>query len=213
MYEIKVSCDGAHWGLSDIYPQYAEQIKERLEKGLPFHMTYGSKKEICWCKLHYNGKFMQVTVCVSDDFDAEFSHEGFYEVTTTGDKYAEMQDMIGTCWDKADNDAKLNHPVTMYCVGAVGHMDGKPHRANWLITYIKPTNPEDADYPPPGDNYQHWGWDLESNTDDTMCFYHNVEEIPYGITRDQLGEIQCAIELGSTSYTTKDGKFMMTKEM
>lgn len=37
---------GAHWGLTDLYPEYEEQLRAAIESGEDFVFSYGCKKEI-----------------------------------------------------------------------------------------------------------------------------------------------------------------------
>jgi hypothetical protein len=143
--------DGAHWGLSDWYPEIEKGIQAALRRGKKYAWTtgwYGSKKEIASaCITHINGE-IEIEVSQSDDFDTI----GRGGVTIPHTKDLELiEKAIDAAWREAEDDMRMNACYVGYSIIRDGH---------WVETYIKRSGTawEFCYERPPGDNYHQWGW-------------------------------------------------------
>lgn len=148
--------DGAHWGLSDWYPEIEKGIQAALRRGKRYAWTtgwYGSKKEIASAEItHIDGEIM-VEVSQSDDFDTP----GIGTVTIPHTKdLVVLERAITEAWRQADHDMRANACYVGYSI----LVDGR-----WVETYIKKSGLAwEFDYDsPPGDNYHRWGWQRDGN--------------------------------------------------
>lgn len=172
--------DGAHWGLTDLYPDKEEALKAALESGLPFDTGwYASKKEIATARIYRPAATSNVycEVSVSDDFDTEGL--GSAVVGGLGLTLETVYEAVGRAWDEASGDQKDNRGYAGYSL--IRHTTKIPEWrrserihpnetrqryptkvAQCLDYYI--ANPMGLDVPP-GDCYHFWGWQNDAHDD------------------------------------------------
>ncbi len=152
-------CDGAHWGVSDWYPEIEQGIQDALNKGPAHEWTtgwYGSKKEIASaCVTHRNGEIL-LEVGVSDDFDTEGRGEVVIPHTTDIEVVREKLD---EAFDAACEDKKDNEVYAGFSVLRDGH---------WVETLLLPIGWGGEMDAPPGDYYHQWGFQGESEVSDEV---------------------------------------------
>ncbi len=170
MKEIeKLACmsghyDGAHWGVSDWYPEIAAGIQKALKRGKNAHWTtgwYSSKKEIASaCITHANGE-ITCEVGVSDDFDTEGRGSVTIPHTTSLRK---LEEALDRAFDEAHGDKRDNEVYLGFCVRHNilfrFNRDEKRKlwRNAWVETYLVPIGDGHYMDQPPGDNYHKWGF-------------------------------------------------------
>lgn len=170
--------NGAHWGVSDWYPEIEAGIKEALAKGTGHNWTtgwYGSKKEIASARItHKNG----VIVCeagVSDDFDTPGRGKARIRHTTD---IRRVQKAVDLALDRAGEDKRDNEPYKGFSVLTLrdnyafilgGVPQGEPVRSlSWVETLILPFGDGRFMDGPPGDYYDTWGFQGECELPDEV---------------------------------------------
>jgi len=153
------SGDGAHCGLADWYPSKEAALRRALKARRPFDTGwYGSKKEIASARISsVDGKTVDVEVSVSDDFDT--CGNGCAIALPVGGPTSTEQvaEAIYRAWDEAEENRRENEPYAGYRL--VKH--GKD-RAQCLDYYLVDRLGDYLDGPP-GDAYDHWGWQEDPN--------------------------------------------------
>ena len=137
--------NGAHWGLTDIYPDKLDALKRALAGDLDFTTGwYSSKKEIASANITRVDGIVEIAVSVTDDFDTE----GFASIETASSTWEEIAPLIDKAWQAAENNRKENEEYRGFKI----LRDGA-----WVWNYIQ--NISDYDYDsPPGDYYLEWGF-------------------------------------------------------
>lgn len=154
--------DGAHWGLSDWYPEGKAQLAAVLVERVPFDTGwYSSKKEIASARIwSEDGVKIKVEVSVSDDFDTE----GLGYASTTDWYIDAVEGCVSKAWDKAEQARDEAQPYEGFTV-----LQYRKDGASWVETYL--VNIGWGDYAPPGDHYAWWGWQYDG-ADDTVGVPH-----------------------------------------
>ena len=154
--------DGAHWGLSDWYPEGKAQLAAALVDGSPFDTGwYSSKKEIASARIwSEDGVKIKVEACVSDDFDTE----GLGYASTTDWSIEAVQGCVSKAWDKAEQARDEAQPYEGFTI-----LQYREKGPAWVETYLVDIGW--GDYAPPGDNYAWWGWQYDG-ADDTVGVPH-----------------------------------------
>lgn len=151
----KMSGDGAHCGLTDLYPEREQALRKAIKAWRPFTTGWwASKKEIASAKIDFEDDKFIISVSISNDFDTD----GLGEVVIPMKKNHNIDDIrehidksIYEAWDSAQDNQKDNEMQVMYVVGE----EKKGKRINWLDTYLVNSHGLDS---PTGDNYHKWGW-------------------------------------------------------
>jgi hypothetical protein len=161
------SGDGAHWGLSDWYPEQEAALKQALEARQPFDTGwYSSKKEIASARISSpDGKTIRVEASVSDDFDTPGQHEE--DITSwTLEAVAEA---LSVAWSGAEENRKDNQDYVGYSI--LHHADG---RSSWVETFLGCVSTWGDSVPPGGDHYQWWGWQHDEEGEGANCTYPGI---------------------------------------
>ena len=171
--------DGAHWGLSDWYPEKEKALVRALKSDKPFDTGwYSSKKEIASGRISSVNGTVQVEVSVSDDFDTE----GYGSATAKRDLES-VREAIEQAWNEANSNQKDNRVYAGY---ALIHWSTKiPDWRRSPNVFPQETRkrygkkqPQCLDYyivnmgefdSPPGDNYYHWGWQEDPDDESEMA--------------------------------------------
>jgi hypothetical protein len=151
--------DGAHWGLSDWYPENEAALRAALNAREPFTTGwYSSKKKIASaCITSDDGVHIRIEVSVTDDFDTPGDAERTIETWTL----AAVANAISDAWDDASEDRDANQEYEGFSVMRHG-----ADSCAWVETYL--VNIGSADWgPPPGDHYHYWGWQHDEGLGDT----------------------------------------------
>ena len=117
--------DGAHWGLTDWYPEKEAALRAAFESGEPFDTGwYGSKKEIASARIRMENGTLKIEVSVSDDDDTEGHGRVERALPCTMDDIAAD---IDKAWGAAIENQKDNwdDPNDYIGMGWVGQ-DGRP---------------------------------------------------------------------------------------
>lgn len=153
------SGDGAHCGLTDWYPKQEEALLRALKSGKPFDTGwYSSKKEIASARIYTDyrqpcpGIFVEVSV--SDDFDT-IGRSGSMVIERTLDGISKA---ISEALEDAEVDRKNNQTYRGYSIH---------HKGNCIDYFL--VNCAGMDQPP-GDFYQHWGWQDSEDEGATPSF-------------------------------------------
>jgi hypothetical protein len=158
----KFSGDGAHCGLTDLYPDREKALRAALKARKPFTTGwYASKKEVASCKIECDGKKIVVEVSVSNDFDTTGLGRSEIEIAkddTVDNLMQEIYDKTHEAWGKAGEEQESNRTEEMYCIGYC--KAGK--RVNWIETYLVNVG-EGENERPHGDFYHKFGWQEESS--------------------------------------------------
>ena len=154
--------DGAHWGLSDWYPENEAALAAALAEGVPFDTGwYSSKHEIASARIYsLDGKVVRIEASVSDDFDTP----GRGNATASDATLAAVAEAVGQAWEDAEANRDANQTYEGFSI--LHHQispKGVPLAA-WVDTYLMNTG-WGEDLSPPGDNYFWWGWQHEGNDD------------------------------------------------
>ena len=153
--------DGAHWGLTDLYPEYLERVLNVLKSSEDFDTGwYASKKEILSGRIIRRSGAYIVSASVSDDFDTEgVGHVQFRSSHVAKPLiWQHICDQLNRAWELAIEDQKDNALYVGYSIGEA--QEGEPPtRKNWIWSYIAPRGFGIELFEPPGDNYHSWGWD------------------------------------------------------
>lgn len=161
--------DGAHWGLTDWYPENEAALAAALAEGAPFDTGwYSSKKEIASARIYsLDGKIIQVEASVSDDFDTC----GNGGVTASEATLAAVAEAVDQAWEDAEADRDANQTYEGFSIlhHQTMHPEGMP-LVSWVETYLINTG-WGEDLSPPGDNYHWWGWQYDG-ADDTVGVPH-----------------------------------------
>ena len=154
--------DGAHWGLTDWYPENETALAAALAEGAPFDTGwYSSKKEIASARIYsFEGKVIRVEVTVSDDFDTP----GRASITASDATLAAVADAVAQAWEDAEADRDANQTFEGFSI--LRHPEGA-----WVETYLVNIGWSE-DLSPPGDNYHWWGWQYDG-ADDTVGIPHS----------------------------------------
>ena len=161
--------DGAHWGLTDWYPENEAALAAALADGAPFDTGwYSSKKEIASARIYsFEGKVIRVEASVSDDFDTP----GRGSVTASEATLAAVAEAVTQAWEDAEADRDANQTYEGFSVlhHQTMHPEGMP-LVSCVDTYLVNIG-WGEDLSPPGDNYFWWGWQHDG-ADDTVGVPH-----------------------------------------
>lgn len=144
--------DGAHHGISDLYPEKEAALTAALATGQPFDTGwFSSKKEIASGRVSMVGGIVTCEASVSDDFDTEGHGEAEAHPAGLGTvvMFADVVRALDLALDRADENKKENEPYQGYKVVRAG---------SWVETLILPKGDGVEMETPPGDNYHVWGW-------------------------------------------------------
>jgi len=170
------SGDGAHCGLTDIYPDKLKALEKALKAMKPFDTGwYSSKKEIASARVYSDdGKTVQVEVSVSDDFDTEGLGRAIATQGTPPVSFETVQQAIYRAWSEAEGNQKDNRLYAGFCVRRnikttyTDYVRGKPvektriWKQAWVETFLIDISGAGLDSPP-GDNYHQWGFQGEQH--------------------------------------------------
>lgn len=205
-YEFKKKPgDGAHWGVSEPYPEVVDELMRAIDSNLDFDTGwYSSKKEIESGRIERRGDVMWASVSVSDDFDCEAVGEAdFPFAELVGKNRDERMEIIAARLDEAADRArdqqKDNEVAALYCVGEDNSHRGWGRLCQWQFTYLRDVSGHGFDSPP-GDSYHRWGWQ-EVDTDDDS----DIEAFPKEIGKEAADKIVEAIISGDVDAAGKDG--------
>lgn len=151
----KLHGDGAHHGISDLYPTHQKLVERALKSGKPFDTGwYGSKKEIASGRIYSDGKTVTCEASVSDDFDTEGRGSAVATPAGLGTEvlFDDVVRALDAALDAAGEDKKEKEPYAGFST--------HNRKGHWVETLILPKGGEEYDTPP-GDNYHEWGWQRE----------------------------------------------------
>jgi hypothetical protein len=153
--------NGAHWGLSDWYPENEAALAAALADGAPFDTGwYSSKKEIASARIYsLDGKSVYVEASVSDDLDTR----GRGAVTAKEATLEAIAGAVDQAWEDAEADRDANQTFEGFSI--LRHPEGA-----WVETYLVNTG-WGEDLSPSGDTYYWWGWQYDG-ADDTVGVPH-----------------------------------------
>lgn len=156
---MKTHYDGAHWGLSDWYPEIEHGIAEALASDKKQWTTgwYSSKKEIASARVTFQDGVLTVEATCSDDFDTEGFGSTTSSVMPTLD---ELRTMVDEALDEAVESRRSNSPVELWSIQKRIRKTN-PAMWKWVETYLVNVGYDD-DSGPPGNSYGHWGWQGEA---------------------------------------------------
>lgn len=153
--------NGAHWGLTDLYPDYLERVLKAVKDARDFDTGwYASKKEIVSGRIVRRDGTYYVSVSVSDDFDTEGLGVVQFRYPRHVHKnqiWQHISDRINEAWNLAIEDQRSNAVYAGYSIGEADDSD-PPQSKNWIWSYIQPVGYGYELDSPPGDNYHSWGW-------------------------------------------------------
>lgn len=147
--EMSSHYDGAHWGITDWYPEIEGAIQAALNRSKrqpDYRWTtgwYSSKKEIVSARIDCHDGNLYAQVSVSDDFDTVGLGEGVMRLTTNLDA---LRDLLHAAWEDAESNQRDNRMYRGWSVY-------KNYRC--VDYYIENTHGLDA---PTGDNYHEFGF-------------------------------------------------------
>jgi len=170
------SGDGAHCGLTDIYPDKEAALVAALASGKPFDTGwYASKKEIATARVWSDGEYVHCEVSVSDDFDTDGMGSAMAGKVSEGVTLEQVTSAIERAWNEAEGNQKDNRQYRAYSL--IHHTTKIPdHRKGpnsfpvenrkrygrkmpqCVDYYILPFGDDDWLTGPPGDTYHYWGW-------------------------------------------------------
>ncbi|PNV83812.1 MAG: hypothetical protein C0610_16665 [Desulfobacteraceae bacterium] len=155
----KLGGDGAHCGLTDLYPNYTEALMKAIKTHGDFDTGwYASKKEIASGRIVRRDGLYIVSASVSDDFDTEGLGVVQFKFPSHVNVIEEINKRLNEAWDLADEDRKENAVYAGYSIGKAADTD-EVKRFNWIWSYIQPVGIGVEFYEPPGDCYHSWGWE------------------------------------------------------
>lgn len=192
--------DGAHWSVSEPYPEVVDELMRAIDSNLDFDTGfYSSKKEITCGRIERRGDVMWASVSVSDDFDCEAVGEvDFPFADLVGKDRDGRMEVIAARLDEAEDKAreqqKDNEAAALYCIG---RDEGEYHR--WEFTYLRDVSDHGFEQPP-GDSYHRWGFQ-EVDTDDDS----DIDACPTEIGKEAAEKIVEAIFNGDVDDAGKDG--------
>lgn len=162
--------DGAHCGISDLYPEHQAALEKALASGKPFDTGwFSSKKEIVTGRVWSDGQTVTCEASCSDDFDTQGKGEAeAYPASGTVVLFADVVRALDDALDQAGKNKTANEPYAgfsihhakrCWSVYSGGKPQGKSHIAQaWIETLIMPRGDGHEMETPPGDNYHTWGW-------------------------------------------------------
>jgi len=138
--------DGAHCGLSDLYPDRLEALTRALNSCQDFTTGwYSSKKELASACIAQSDGIVYVTVSVSDDFDTPGLGEAEKMRPVA---WEDIESMIDKAWQLAEENRKENQDYRGFSIRRNGA---------WVWTYLQAISDWELDCPP-GDCGESWGF-------------------------------------------------------
>jgi hypothetical protein len=148
--ELFGSGDGAHCGISDLYPEKQAALEAAMATGQPFDTGwFSSKKEICSGRIFSDGSTITCEASCSDDFDTVGHGSRCLSATCC---IAGVLKALDDALDAASDDKADNENYRGFSI----HKQGR-----WIETLIVPTDGDDSGTPG-GDYYHTWGWQREA---------------------------------------------------
>lgn len=171
------SGDGAHCGLTDLYPEKEAALVAALKSGKPFDTGwFSSKKEIASARVWSDNKYVHCEASVSDDFDTEGMGSAIAGAAHEAKDIADVYSAIDRAWDEAIEAQKDNQQYRGYSLihystkipewRKADNVYPKEKRKRYarkmpqfMDYYIVPSiGADDLLDSPPGDAHHFWGW-------------------------------------------------------
>jgi hypothetical protein len=196
--------DGNHHGTFEFYPAIRTLLQEALASATAFDTGWvGVKKAIMSFRLRCtpaDGRWRaRCEVSLSDDLDT--SGHGERSRTWTGlspdQALEELRAGLEAALAAAETDQMANEAYVGFCVG---HATPDGPRRDWCYTLLLPKDPDTAGAEPPGDVYDHWGWEdlVPLPADDDACA---------GFFRDGLADVAPEDIIGPQAAPAADDPF------
>jgi hypothetical protein len=151
----KMSGDGSHCGLTDLYPEREKALRKAILAWRPFTTGWwASKKEIASARIEFEDDAFTISVSIYNDFDTEGDGQVVIPMKKNNDIDAIRELIDGgiyDAWELAQDNQKDNEMQTMYVIGE----ETKGKRVNWLDTYLVNSHGLES---PTGDCYPEFGW-------------------------------------------------------
>lgn len=181
--------DGAKWSVSDFYEDVKEAIIKALQSSEDFDThAYSVKKEIQQGRVRRKGSRVTCTAFVNNDFDEPGEGESSFIIDPGEPEFETMNyiiDHLERALEVAEKNQKKNRTVKGFNIYKNGD-----HFGSYLADVSEYGHSTD-DEGPPGDNYEHWGFQDEAEVDPD-------EE---GLTLKSARRYQEDVEKQITSFT------------
>jgi len=166
--------DGCRLGPSELYGDHERLLKLALEDDLqPFDTGwFGSQREIVSFRVRRSDHEVVCEASCSDDFDTEGKGEWVIHladrkcevpgVDWVEDSYDKILEALSDAWDEAKKDKKSKEDFAGF---SIHPLDENGNSIGWYDTLILPVGQfTSEDDPPPGHEYEKWGFQDESVT-------------------------------------------------